>query len=118
MGKVTEERAKGEIQEQDSFEGGGNHQEVSMAANFRIFTHLNSENLHLKLVGDFDERSARAVLNALKAYGQLARKIFIHTSDLGQVDPAAREIFKSSFLDFKTGRNRVIRTGGHDIGIS
>jgi hypothetical protein len=27
--------------------GGGNPREVHMAANFRIFTHLNSENLHL-----------------------------------------------------------------------
>jgi ABC-type transporter Mla MlaB component len=89
-----------------------------MAANFRIFTHLNSENLHLKLLGEFDEYSAWALLNALKTYGQLAKKVFIHTSDLSQVDPAARELFRSTFVGFKAGRNRVIRTGDQDIGLS
>jgi hypothetical protein len=89
-----------------------------MGASFRIFTHLNSENLHLKLVGDFDECSARAVLNAFKTYGEFAKKIFIHTSNLSQVDPAARELFRSTSVDIKAGRNSVIHTGDQDIGLS
>jgi hypothetical protein len=89
-----------------------------MAANFRIFTHLNSENLHVKLVGDFDKYSAWELLMALNAYGDYVKKIFIHTSDLCQIDPAAREVLRLSFRDFKAGRNSVIRTGDHDIGLS
>jgi hypothetical protein len=89
-----------------------------MAADFKIFTHLNSENLHLKLIGDFDESSAWAVLNTLKRYGEFAKKIFIHTSALHHIEPAAREIFKSNFLEFKARRKTVISTGDHDIGLS
>jgi ABC-type transporter Mla MlaB component len=89
-----------------------------VAANFRIFSHLNSENLHLKLVGDFDKYSVWELLMALNAYRDYVKKIFIHTSDLSQVDPAARELFSSTLVDFKAGRNSVIRTGDQDIGLS
>jgi hypothetical protein len=36
-----------------------------MASNFKILVHRNSENLHLKLTGDFDGTSAQKLLNAL-----------------------------------------------------
>jgi hypothetical protein len=37
--------------------------EYIMAANFKIFVHKNSENLHLKLIGDFGGNSACELLN-------------------------------------------------------
>jgi hypothetical protein len=70
------------------------------------------------LVGDFDEHSALELLMALSAYGHHVKKVFIHTSDLCQVDPAGRELFRSTFVDFNAGRNSVIRTGDQDIGLS
>jgi len=41
-----------------------------MAARFRISIHRNSENLHLKLMGDFDGTSAHELLNVLKRCGE------------------------------------------------
>jgi len=39
-----------------------------MALNFKIICHKNSENLHLKLMGDFDGSSAYELINTLKKY--------------------------------------------------
>lgn len=50
-----------------------------MAARFRISIHRNSENLHLKLMGDFDGTSAHELLNVLKRYSTRTARIFIHT---------------------------------------
>ena len=38
-----------------------------------------SDNLHLKLTGDFDGSSAYEPINLLKNYGGIVRRIFIHT---------------------------------------
>lgn len=46
-----------------------------MAANFRISTHRNSENLHLKLYGDFDGTSAHELINAFGRNRLAVRKI-------------------------------------------
>jgi hypothetical protein len=37
-----------------------------MASNFRIYCHQNKDNLHLKLMGDFDGSSAYELINTLK----------------------------------------------------
>jgi len=41
-----------------------------MANNFRISVHRSSENLHLKLMGNFDGISAHELLNVLKRCGE------------------------------------------------
>jgi hypothetical protein len=38
----------------------------AMASNFRIFCHQNSDNLHLKLMGDFDGTSPYESLETLR----------------------------------------------------
>ena len=84
-----------------------------MTANSRILIHRNSDNLHLKLMGDFDEKSAHKVLNALKKNGHFASKVFIHNSCLKHIHSFGRDIFhnnlyslsRKSFLIAFTGRN-------------
>lgn len=56
-----------------------------MARNRKIFVHRNSENIHMKLVGDFDGSLASELLNVLKENCNAASKIFVHTRCLRTV---------------------------------
>ena len=67
-----------------------------MASNFRISTHQNSDNLHLKLAGDFDGTSAWELLNILKKNCGKASKIFVHCSCLKEIDPFGRDVFHNN----------------------
>jgi hypothetical protein len=86
---------------------------ISMATDFKILIHKNSDNLHLKLIGDFDRTSAHEVLNALKKNCRGASRVFIHTSCLNNIHPFPRDVFHNqlnmlkerSFLVAFTGQN-------------
>lgn len=67
-----------------------------MASNFKISTHQNSGNLHLKLAGDFDGTSAWELLNILKKDCEKASKIFVHCSCLNKIDPFGRDVFHNN----------------------
>ena len=68
-----------------------------MASNFRIFSHRNSDNLHLKLMGDFDGSSAHQLINTLKEQNGNVGNIFIHTCHLSSMDPFGVEVFQKNF---------------------
>jgi anti-anti-sigma regulatory factor len=74
-----------------------------MASNFKIFVHANSENIHLKLTGDFDGSSAHELLNTLKKYCRRTSGTYIHTSCLRQIHPFGLEVLKSN-LDVLQGK--------------
>ncbi len=82
-----------------------------MSANFKIFVHKNSENLHLKLIGDFDESSACELLNVLKSNCIGASKVFIHTSCLKCIHPFGREIFHKKLEALNNRSISVLFTG-------
>ena len=67
-----------------------------MAANFRICSHRNSDNLHLKLTGDFDGTSAFELLNTLKRSQNQVRKFFIHTDSLSSIKPFGMNVFQKN----------------------
>ena len=67
-----------------------------MSSNFRIFLHQNSDNLHLKLSGDFDGSSAHQLIRMLKNHNGNARHIYIHTSSLTFVYPFGLDVFKKN----------------------
>ena len=46
----------------------------TMASSFRIVMHENSENLHLRLIGDFDGSSAFELLDILKNRAHAVQK--------------------------------------------
>jgi len=76
-----------------------------MASDFKILVHRNSENLHLRLTGDFDETSAHQLLNALEENCANVRKIFVHTSCLKKIyNPFAQELFQKD-LHFMNGQS-------------
>jgi len=82
-----------------------------MASNFRISTHRNSDNLHLKLAGDFDGTSAWELLNVLKNDCGRASKIFVHCSCLKEIDPFGRDVFQNNFNSSKRAPIFMIFTG-------
>jgi hypothetical protein len=53
-----------------------------MAKYFRIAIQRSSDTLHLKLIGEFDGRSAHELLNTIQKNRNGASRIFIHTSSL------------------------------------
>ncbi|MGB5157890.1 hypothetical protein [Desulfobacterium sp. N47] len=63
-----------------------------MAANFKIQVFRNSENVHLKLSGDFDGNSAYELINTINGL-RYNDKIFIHTSCLKQLNNFGIEVF-------------------------
>lgn len=82
-----------------------------MAANFRIVTHRNDENLHMKLLGDFDGSSAWELINSLDAHRFGISRVFIHTNSLKHVDPFGRGILEKNLNDVTGISIRVIFTG-------
>jgi hypothetical protein len=76
-----------------------------MASNFKIYCHQNSENLHLRLTGDFDGSSAYELINTLMKYHGNARRIFIHTCALSSVHPFGLNVFQKHCSIKKLSRN-------------
>ena len=67
-----------------------------MASNFKIFSHQNSDNLHLKLMGDFDGSSAYELIHTLEKYHDNTGRVFIHTCALSSVHPFALNVFQKN----------------------
>lgn len=82
-----------------------------MASNFKILFHRNAENLHLKLLGDFDGSSAWELINSLKNNCYGINRIFIHTNCLKHVHPFGREVLQKN-LSTPIGKSaQVVFTG-------
>jgi len=82
-----------------------------MASKFRISAHRNSENLHLKLMGDFDGSSACQLLNVLKERSNGVHRIIIHTNSLKNVYPFGRDTFHKNLCSLNGLRKRLLFTG-------
>jgi hypothetical protein len=74
-----------------------------MACNFKIIVHKNSDNLHLKLAGDFDGSSALQLINSLKTRKNRVSRVFIHTSSLTDIYPFGKNVFENG-LDSLEGQ--------------
>jgi anti-anti-sigma regulatory factor len=81
-----------------------------MALNFKIICHQNSENLHLKLMGDLDGSSAYELIDTLKKYSGIARKVFIHTCSLSSVHSFGLDVFQKNY-DIKKLSRALTFTG-------
>ncbi len=84
-----------------------------MAQNFKILSHRNSDNLHLKLMGDFDGSSAFQLLNTLKKNIDVDGKIFIHTNSLTSVHPFGSKVFHNNVAELRGGSKKIIFTGDY-----
>jgi anti-anti-sigma regulatory factor len=82
-----------------------------MASNFDISIHRNSENLHLKLIGDFDGASAFKLLNILKRNCRKASKVFIHCGCLEEIYPFGVAVFHNNLDALKGQSIQMVFTG-------
>ena len=89
-----------------------------MASNFRILVHRNSDNLHLKLMGDFDGSSAWELLNMLKRTANSVYKVIIHTSCLKSIYPFGTDTFRENLRHLKGYPARILFTGEHALQIA
>ena len=89
-----------------------------MALNFRIAVHKDDENLHLKLMGDFDGSSAWEVINSLQANRLGISRIFIHTASLKKIHPFGVGILHSHLLDPIGKSVSVVYTGENALELA
>jgi anti-anti-sigma factor len=83
-----------------------------MASNFKISTHRNSENLHLKLAGDFDGSSAMQLMNVLKKnINNGVFKIIIHTSCLNDISSFGLRTLHEQLSELNGDSGRLLFTG-------
>jgi len=82
-----------------------------MASSFRIVMHETSENLHLRLIGDFDGSSAFELLEVLKDRAHAVQKVFIHTSGLGEVHPFGQGVFEKRASELREELQKIHFTG-------
>ena len=82
-----------------------------MAKNFKISIHRNDENLHLKLMGDFDGTSAFELLNVLKGKSDRTSKVFIHTRGLRNIYPFGLNVFHNNLNVLKGKFVELVFTG-------
>ena len=89
-----------------------------MASNFRILLHRNSDNLHLKLAGDFDGSSAWELINVLKNKCRGVSNVIIHTSSLRNIHPFGLDTFQQNFIYTKGLSVHIFFTGDYACQIS
>lgn len=78
---------------------------------FRVLVHRNSDTLHLRLEGDFDDEAARQVVFLIGANVNGAGKVFIHTNGLGRIYPVGQEVFHQNLPALQRDRVNYIFTG-------
>jgi len=84
-----------------------------MAPYFKISVHRNDENLHLKLMGDFDETSAHELINILKRCAGRTSRVFIHTSCLRRIHHLVVKALHKNLNGLKGKSTQIIFTGEH-----
>ena len=82
-----------------------------MASNFRVLIHRNGDNLHLKLIGDFDSTSASQLIEILTRSRRNASRIFIHTATLREIHPFGARIFREDLISTMTDPHPLVFTG-------
>jgi len=82
-----------------------------VADNFKILIHRNDNNLHMKLIGDFDGTSAYELLSYIGKSCPRFATVFIHTDCLKRLAPFGLGVFKSKLSDLDTKHIRLIFTG-------
>ena len=89
-----------------------------MGSDFRILIHSNSDSLHLKLAGHFDEISAGKLVSILNRYGDQFSTIFIHTNALQRVAYSGRKSFQDGMVPLEKQNVRIIFTGEYASSLS
>lgn len=82
-----------------------------MALSFRIVMHENNDNLHLRLIGDFDGSSAFELLEVLKDRAHAVQNVFIHTGGLREIYPFGQGVFEKRTSELRQELQKIYFTG-------
>ncbi len=82
-----------------------------MACNFKILIHRKDDNLHMKLVGDFDGTSAYELLDHIGKSCPKFATTFVHTGCLEKIIPFGVGVFKNNLNDYKKRQDHLVFTG-------
>ncbi len=85
-----------------------------MKDKFKIFKHRHSDNLHLRLTGEFNDISVCELIDVLKDNYHEVMNVFIHTSNLNTVSASdiARDVFSRNIRSMNDNRFSIQFTGG------
>jgi len=78
-----------------------------VAQNFKISINRTTENLYIRLKGDFDGSSAFELFNTLKDNLNRTQCILVDTHNLKAVYPFGREVFYYKFSKIKNQRIHI-----------
>jgi anti-anti-sigma regulatory factor len=67
-----------------------------MASNFKILCYQKGDNLHIKLVGDFDGSSALELIETLNKHHGKVKKVIIQTGSLASIHPFGLQVFQNN----------------------
>ncbi len=72
-----------------------------MGKKFKIFKHRQSENLHLKLTGEFNDMSVCELIDVLRDNYNDVMKVFVHTNNLNRISTSnmGRDVFNKNIKD-------------------
>jgi len=84
---------------------------IPMTTNFRIERDDQGPELHLRLSGDFNGRSAKRLLEAISTGGKSYPRVIVHTSGLDQIHPFGRSVFNSFLGSLRNRPLHLMYTG-------
>ncbi len=82
-----------------------------MKTDFRIFKHRNSENMHLKLMGVFNENAALELITVLETNCDNINKVIIHTGCLDKISHNGWNNFQNRLSGLNGVSSRIHFTG-------
>ena len=89
-----------------------------MAANFRIKLHRKTNNIRMKLCGDFDGMSAMELICAIKDNSTAAKRIYIETDGLNSLLPFGLDVFQKKLSLPPAISGKLVFIGNHSQAIA
>lgn len=86
-----------------------------MAANFQIITRRKSDQLHLRLRGDFDGMSAMVLICTILDNFTSAKKICIETEGILSLLPFGQEVFRKNLPLSPSCAQKLTFMGTHSL---
>ncbi len=87
-----------------------------MGTKFKIYKHRKSENLHLQLMGEFNDVSVCELIDVLRDNYKDVVKVFINTSSLNRISTSVigRDVFNKNIHDLSDSSFNIQFTGGQE----
>jgi hypothetical protein len=92
--------------------------DMTMASDFKVLIHRNGDNLHLKLIGDFDTIAASQLIEILTRSRRNASRIFIHTATLREIHPFGARMFREDLASRMTDPDPLVFTGEGAVALA